>query len=307
MGSLREALWSSDPPPGSEVARERAIRRATVELGIPGSTDRGRLGRILAVAAGVLVLLAATPQGRDAVSWAADLVGIGEVGGPPASTLSENAPEPSRGPIVFATGSAPDGEAFELFAYRSKDAKVPGGATCVQTKFVDSDYGVGALCFGDGPTEQGVRILEFSEGENFDDYGLLGGEVTLAADRVVVEYRAAGGEGRTVEATVADLDGDLAERIAVPNPTSFFVAFLPDATESKDLCDYGIRVTALDGNGRRLAGHSLDGFCGQAAALEHDRAVLELRLACKEENFERPIDELSQPCAQALRALRASD
>jgi hypothetical protein len=308
MDSLREALWSSEPPPGSDLARERVIRSAVEELGLANSIDRGPMRRrILAVAAGALILLAATPQGRDAVSWAADLVGIGEVGGPPVSTLSEQAPEPSRDPIVFATGTAPDGQRFELFAYRSEDTEIHGGATCVQTKFLDSNLGVGALCFGDGPTEEGVGIREFSASELIGDYGLLGGEVSLAADRVVVDYRTAGGERRTAEATVADLDGELAQRIALPNPTSFFVALLPGAVESRELCDYAIEVTAFDGDGRRLASQSLDEPCRKHGAFERDRAVIELRLACKGENIERPIDELSEPCAQALRHLRASN
>lgn len=309
MNSLREALWSSDSPPGSDVARERVIQRTTEELRSDRRPDRGRLAPgIMGVAAGLLILLVATPQGRDAASWAAGLVGVGEVGGPPASVPSERAPEASRGPIVFATGIAPDGKRFELFAYRSEQVnEIPGGATCVQTKLVDSDIGSAPVCFGGGPTEEGVRIYEFSETDLADGYGVLAGEVNLVAERVVVSYRTEGGDGRTVESTVADLDGQLGERIAIPNPTSFFVAFLPGASEIDEACAFDISVRALDGAGQELARDDLDAGCGQTAVAERAQSVDAMRRACEGENLGQPTDSLSSACAQALQALRASE
>jgi hypothetical protein len=218
-----------------------------------------------------MALLAATPQGRDAVSWAGELVGIGEVGGPPASEIRGDS-EPSRGPIVFATGTAPNGEPFELFAYRVEDIGSGDAAkagTCVATRVPATEDGTGTMCFTEGPTEREVRIYEMSFAPG-SGMGVLSGEVNLAADEVTVDYTDEGGQRRTLDATVADLSGELGDRIAIPNPTSFFVAFLPGATDIDDLCSYGITATATDGEGGLIGTDKLDEPC------EADRAAREL-------------------------------
>jgi hypothetical protein len=274
VNPLRDALWASEAPPRSRQACDATVRlaHAAAVTSAPSPARFRHWGwRVASLGACVMALLAATPQGRDAASWAGELVGIGEVGGPPASEIGDDF-EPSRGPIVFATGTAPNGEPFELFAYRTADIgtgdPVKAG-TCVATRAPGTEDGTGTTCFSQGPTEREVRIYELSFARG-SDLGVLSGEVNLAADAVTVDYADEGGQRRTLDATVADLSGELGERIAIPNPTSFFVAFLPGVTDIDDICSYGITVTATDGEGGLIGTDKLDEPCGA------DRAAREL-------------------------------
>src|SRR5215204_2685354 len=84
---LKEQLSEIHTPPAVQ-ARERAVAEARAEVveratgARPASEWRPRLLSIAAAFLLVLVVLL-TPPGRAASAWVGDLVGIGDVGGPP--------------------------------------------------------------------------------------------------------------------------------------------------------------------------------------------------------------------------------
>jgi hypothetical protein len=117
------------PIPGSEAGHKRAItmaRAAVIEASASAPPARklnlqGPKLR-LALAMLLLALAVATPSGRTAISWAASLVGIGDVGGPP-SIPQEFPSAPAAGDqVVVANGTAPDGTDYEIVAYESRNA-----------------------------------------------------------------------------------------------------------------------------------------------------------------------------------------
>lgn len=258
MDSLREALWSSDSPPGSEIARERVIGCATQELGAPDPIGRGRPGRrILAVAAGVLILLAATPQGRDAVSWAADLVGIGEVGGPPTSDTRPAEVPPASDQVVIASGKAPDGTPYEIVAYRTDivAGESDPGTTCIFIDFPTTSGPSGGSC-GDETLEGKSslyvhQISAASKGERPAN-PFVAGYTSLDVTEVSVE-RANDGKP-AIAAQLATLEGELQAKIGGDLAVGFFIAFLPTDFRIQELQSgqESLEVSAYDASGRLI-------------------------------------------------------
>jgi hypothetical protein len=89
--ALRERLREI-PAPQAVQARERAVAEARAEIEArvqaerPARTGWVRERPLLGLAAAVLLVLVVllTPPGRAASAWVGDLVGIGDVGGPPS-------------------------------------------------------------------------------------------------------------------------------------------------------------------------------------------------------------------------------
>lgn len=117
---LAAAGWEG--PSASEARKDVSHGALAVRL----HRARGRLKRqvealgtvpVLLVALAVVAALLVTPPGRAGLSWAIDLIGIGDVGGPP--TQADRAPlRPTTGPLVVDNGRGPDGSRYEWVAHR---------------------------------------------------------------------------------------------------------------------------------------------------------------------------------------------
>jgi hypothetical protein len=235
------------PVPESDEARERAVALAPSAVGPPdlGAPPRFAIWRRVPASVGVALLLvalflAATPPGRSAVSWAGELVGIGEVGGPP--TLDQDGRAAPYGEaIVFETGTAPNGEQFEIVAYQTRGLDSAGlsiepevkaelsRAICVSLQFPVSNRRHGEICYTGRPTEREVRVGVISASPDVP-FLIVQGEANARTSAVEVIYRGPEGEELTVPATVVQVSGELGERIGVnevSEPTAFFWAFLP--------------------------------------------------------------------------------
>lgn len=242
------------PLPDSSGARERTA--ALMAAAAPSAVRPSRITNSWKVSVGVALTLlaaffAATPPGRSAITWAAEQVGIGEVGGPPSvSDRSENA-TPSSAPVVIGTGSAPNGDPYEFVAYMSKDAgKSPGPCIYVDFPGAGAETGPGAAGGGICPDAaqgaiQPIQLVSTTTPPDADPY--VFGIAAPGTERVLI--RPAG--QADFDADVGTLEGELQERIGSPTPLTAFVAFPP---EEVGLGAHGrsIEVVALDDAGAEL-------------------------------------------------------
>lgn len=89
-----------------------------------------------------MVGLAFTPPGRTLTGEVGELVGIGEVGGPPTQPSKVGDFDPATGQVILAVGEAADGAQFEIVAYRAKQ-----DATCVNVEFLDAPPDRAGVCY----------------------------------------------------------------------------------------------------------------------------------------------------------------
>ena len=146
---LKERL-SEIPTPAAAQARERAVAEARAviaergphaeaERGPHAEAGRGRMreagrrrpprlpdpapsarrGTFLSLAAAAVLVLVVllTPPGRAASAWVGELVGIGDVGGPPTQEKRGSFAVADTA-VVIDNGEAPDGSRYEWVAYR---------------------------------------------------------------------------------------------------------------------------------------------------------------------------------------------
>src|SRR5919112_2853067 len=105
-------LLTEIPTPPAVQARERAVAEARAEVAqrdtdVPPREWRPRLLSLAAALLLVIVVLL-TPPGRAASAWVGDLVGIGEVGGPPTQEKRGGFADAGSAGVVDQRG-APDG------------------------------------------------------------------------------------------------------------------------------------------------------------------------------------------------------
>lgn len=258
---------------------------AELELERQSKTSRDRRARPSRLAKLALASLAVagvliSPPGQAVAEWMGDLIGVGEIGGPPSSDEQRPSGPPASEVIVFANGETPTGERFEVVAYRSDDIEgVPAENTfsgiCVRTEFPDRvgqgsrDGGVqlgspgaggvqiglpAGFCYAGAPTEQGINLGSTSGAPGDGGLITVTGEANAETGRIVVTYTDRSGEPQSVDAAVAHLGGQLGRRIGVPSvtePTTYFIAFLPDASDEE------IEATAYDAEGSELASGSI--------------------------------------------------
>jgi hypothetical protein len=282
MSELGDALRQL-PLPASSPAQERAVMAARGAFAPPDSSKpwlpRSRRVRVALAGVAVAALLA-TPPGQAAVRWAADVVGVGEVGGPPTLEEDSQTTPPSGEAIVFQTGTAPGGERFEIVAYRSNDVHLPGvdpntegqlePAICVRTRFPEAPTNGGdGFCYGGAPTEDGVRLGSLSvldQGSGAAAFATLEGEANDRTRSVEVSYRDDAGEAHQVSASVAVLGGPLGERIGVIHPTAYFVAFLPGVSDLARISSYEISAVGYDADGNQVGSDQLANSAPEVAA-----------------------------------------
>jgi hypothetical protein len=284
MQSLREALWSSEPPEGSAAAMERTIEIAVQRLDRLGPAPRRRLrrrSRVLAVVVGVVVaLLALTPQGRDAVGAAAEqgsqlLIGdrdkvdepgrpsrqqvaTVEVGGPPTKGAEMPRFSADSPKIVLAAGQTADGVPFEIVAYRSdrgyKSVRQEGTSVCVNTEFPTVDSDGFSSCYSGALNYGGLCCSQVSTTPRETSVPYIEGQIAPGVESVVVRYVDEAGDQREVEAVIGMITPQFASRLGVEHPSGVFIASLPGlATVAIGSFGRGvaepIRVTALTNKG----------------------------------------------------------
>jgi hypothetical protein len=258
VSKLGDQLMTA-PIPASTAGKTRAMalaRAAVIEAPPQFSAETKANwpgGRVrLALAVILVALLVATPPGRAAVSWAADLVGIGDVGGSPSVEQTfPNAPA-AGDQVVIGNGTAPDGTRYEMAAYESKNH-----GTCLAFEFPDlGTQRTSGVCL-DGQASRGFNSSNatFPNAESPQpDTGWVDGSLSNDVTRVLVRSTVRGGEPVESEAQIASLEGELQDQIGATQVLKFFVAFLPHDLSQADL-DSGeseAEIIAYDENGQEI-------------------------------------------------------
>jgi hypothetical protein len=257
MNELREALWESPAPDGSELARERTVAAVVAQLrdAERRSWRNFRMRTATVVGVALTALAVATPQGRDAVTWAAELVGIGEVGGPPTSEQRPSSVVPDSEQIVIGTGRAPDGTPFEIVAYRT-DKAVAGepqdGTTCVFVDFPKGGDRGGGSCGDDIlPADGHLQVTQVTDAKAGQGPGspYVVGYVSPQVENVRLEGDGLPGPAK---AHVAFVTRPFRHRIGADREVGGFVAFLPSGLNLSSDAASPIHVVARDEAGHEI-------------------------------------------------------
>ena len=267
---LKERL-AEIPAPQAVRAREQAVLEARAEIEARGVGEhpvrRGMLRQhpLLGLAAAVVlvVVLLLTPPGRAASAWVGELVGIGDVGGPPSQERQGRFIRPGTA-IVIDNGVAPDGSRYEWVGYRCGenlrsegiDAKFEGIGVALQWPKVRGNEG-GGYCeelqgrpHAPAFTSQGVHILPSQfKGVAKPDL-VIEGTTGPRVHRIRVVYQ--DGEGRRHDLPVdfARVEGRLRRLASQPEALGTFVAFLPGDVAARDEVASRLDLRALMGTGK---------------------------------------------------------
>jgi hypothetical protein len=237
------------PVPASDEALERTVAIAREQSPAP----RGRPTRaIAAVTVGVLALGALSPPGRAALDQAAELLGIGTVGGTPTLKQGRGLEELTE-PLVIDNGRAPDGRRYEWVAYRGGERYriMVGGrvrrqrfvgfcfslewpGTARRRAFADSCAGRGEPA-ADTPYDNFVVSWVQSRSERTlqRDVVILG-TTDPGVHRVRVVYEDASGRRRDLTVDSRRVEGGLLGRVGGFEPLLTFVAFVPGRLAARD-------------------------------------------------------------------------
>lgn len=261
-------LMRKAPVPDSAAARERTAAAAREATPSPAEESpaparrpvRAAVGLACAVALAAMLL---TAPGRSALSQAAELVGLGEVGGSPTLQEPRHIEEQSA-PIVIDNGRAPDGSRYELVAYRGgfpPDVKPPPGAPagfgCIDLEWPGAEraHARTGACFAGGTgaspgAVSGIRIGPRklpATGAGEGDL-VLSGTTRPDVHRLRIVYEDIDGESRDLAVDFSRVDGELLDRSGWSEPFGTFVAFLPADTLRADRLMERFRVTLLTPN-----------------------------------------------------------
>jgi hypothetical protein len=192
----------------------------------PGRHTAGR-GTWLAVAATVLVL-AVSPPGQDAISWAADAI----VGDQPTDELDigDNSRE-----AVIGAGETPNGVQYEVVGSTAVSPLAPehGRFACLRVDLLDTTgpqsltcaTGILAGSSSAGAVEARATLAPADLGS---DRLLIQGSASANVARAEVESVGANGSVTRYPAQIFTLDTELAKSLQMPASVSFILAFLPE-------------------------------------------------------------------------------
>jgi len=161
------------------------------------------------------------------------------------------------------------------------------------------------FCFSKGPRDRDLRLGEVTFPRGDGDAAMVNGEASPETTDVRITYRVNSGQGLHSPATVATLTGELAETVDAVKQTTFFVAFLPELTDSEN--GYKIRATGFDSDGDKTGASTVrqsKAFVKRLAQFEdqvHQRAD-EVAESCPKNAEETPFDELPPECQEALES-----
>lgn len=268
MSVLGDVFTEIEVPASSE-ALERTVSRLTGE----GAAVTGRRPRLISrrIAIGLAVLLfaaflAATPAGRSAVGWAADLVGIGEVGGPPTRISEVGTFDPASDQIVLATGQTADRVPFEIVAFRSDRSLegTDGPFVCVNAEFPTLKSDRPGSCYSGALRYGAVCCSGLTLRDQASSVPRVEGEVSPDVDRVEISYVDTEGDSREVDAVVGMITPEFAKRLGVDNPSGLFLASLPDLAEQPSLPEplegpaHPIEVVTYGAGGQQLEAETVE-------------------------------------------------
>ncbi|HZC13273.1 MAG TPA: hypothetical protein VE270_04550, partial [Thermoleophilaceae bacterium] len=261
------------PTPPSTEARERTVARARAEVGRP---DRGagsaRLARpLLGLASAALLIgvLLLTPPGKAASAWVGQLVGIGDVGGPP--TLERRTFGERGTAVVIDNGRAPDGSRYEWVAYGCEvDLRDEGLTTHFRGIGLALEWpGVkGKGPEGSGACEEatggpgreqafrkhGVHILP-SQFKGVDQPDLvISGAVGPTVHRVRIVYTDGSGERQDLPVDFARVTGKLRRLTGRREALGTFTAFVPGPQAARDELASRLDLRALADTGKLRLG-----------------------------------------------------
>ena len=266
---LKERLGEIPTPPAVQ-ARERAVaeaRAAIAERGQQVELAREWRPRLLSLVAAVLlvVIVLLTPPGRAASAWVGDLVGIGDVGGPPtedrrAFTVKDTA-------VVIDNGEAPDGSRYEWVAYRCKVGPEHGAEPEFEGIGVSLDwpgvrpYEGGGSCEGlEGRpqpgafNQHGVHVLPSQMKGVAEPDLVISGVTGPDVYRVSVIYTDGQGEKHELPVDFVRVEGKLSEQASRPEPLGTFIAFVPGEWAARDELESRLDLRALYGTGKLKLG-----------------------------------------------------
>ena len=262
-------LLSEIPTPPAVQAREQAGPEARAEVAQRGTgapPSRDWRPRMLSIAAALLLVIVVllTPPGRAASAWVGDLVGIGDVGGPPTQEDQGRFAE-SGTAVVIDNGVAPDGTRYEWVAYKCSIGPEDPGVGAAGFKGIGASLdwpGVkgqesGGTCEelegrprGGVFSQHGVHILP-SQIKGVDQPDLVISGVTGPdVHKVSVIYTDGDGEQRELPVDFARVEGKLREVASRPEPLGTFVAFLPGELAARDEVESRLDLRALYGTGK---------------------------------------------------------
>lgn len=263
---LKEQL-SEIPTPPAAHAREQAVAEARAEIAgreTDASAAREWRPRLLSVAAAVLLVIVVllTPPGRAASAWVGDLVGIGDVGGPPTQDkrggfmLADTA-------VVINNGEAPDGSRYEWVAYRCHIRAEDGVGTDFKGIGVSLEWPGVRRHEGGGSCEElegrrrpglfnqhGVHVLPSQMKGVAEPDLVISGVTGPDVHRVSVIYTDGEGTEQELPVDFARVEGKLREIASRPEALGTFVAFLPGDTAARDEVESRLDLRALQGTGK---------------------------------------------------------
>lgn len=273
-------LLSEIPAPQDGQAREQAVAEARAEIARRAATAEAPKGdaaahwrdghpRLLSLAAAVLLVIVVllTPPGRAASAWVGELVGIGDVGGPPTQEKRGRFESPSTA-VVIDNGLAPDGSRYEWVAYECKvdltdeglDTKFTGIGVSLDWPGVKAYEGSGS-CEGleERPrpglfSQHGVHVLPSQMKGVAEPDLMVSGVTGPEVHKVSVIYR--DGERKEHELSVdfARVEGKLREVASRPEALGTFMAFVPGEWAARDEIESRLDLRALYGTGRLKLG-----------------------------------------------------
>lgn len=258
---LERLLGEARVPP-SDRARTEAVTAAR-GLVDPPVKSRGFAFRIAAAAVILLAAISLTPPGRAAAEWFGELVGVGEVGGPPTESSQVGDFNPDSEELVLAAGEAADGTPFEIIAYRSDVPLGEKGPTvCVNADLIGDTAVGGAACYSGALRFKGLCCTTSSFSPRQPGSFRVQGSISPEVARVSVRYLNSSGANQTAEAAIGMITPEFAKRLEIDNPSGIFVVSLPDVAEESGLpkpltsTAEPVQVTAFDADGNELGTES---------------------------------------------------
>jgi hypothetical protein len=265
-------LLSEIPTPPSAQAREQAVTEARAEIAeraTAAAPSREWRPRLLSLAAAVLLVIAGllTPPGRAASAWVGDLVGIGDVGGPPTQKERGTFADADSA-VVIDNGVAPDGTRYEWVAYEcsvdltdeGQGTKFEGIGASLDWPGVEGHEGGGTCEELQGrPRERvfsqhGVHILPSQMKGVAEPDLVISGVTGPDVHRVRVIYTDGEGEEHELPVDFARVEGKLRELASQPEPLGTFVAFLPGDRAARDEVASRLDLRAEFGTGKLKLG-----------------------------------------------------
>jgi hypothetical protein len=271
-----EELLREIPLSEAADARERAVAAARSEIAArrgPAPAPRRPRRRALqiAFATALLGVVLLTPPGRAATAWVGDLVGIGDVGGPPTENRRD---DQAAGPaIVVNNGFAPDGSRYEWVVYHCRvDLRregLPGAVDGYGVNFEwpgrPGDGGAGGGSCEDATGSDrghpqvfqsfGTQILPSQFKGTADPDLVVSGVTGRQVYGVRIVYVDGSGGRHRLRVDFERIGRKLRGKIiAKPSLGGTFVAFIPGEWAARDELESRLDLRALQGTGKLKLG-----------------------------------------------------